>query len=132
MSQVSRAVDFLWLFRLGGLTVFDLREGEKLAALHWSINDSDDGNSGVWYFATKSILGFEMSLREAVKDHLEQHPNKNPYPWNWGDAITDILPITWKRHGLRLLNDSQPSVDIFVDHDEELACGVTDNFPLED
>jgi predicted ATPase len=105
----------------GGLTVFDLREGEKLAALHWSINDSDDGNSGVWYFATKSTLGFEMSLREAVKDHLEQHPHKELWSWNWGDAITDILPITWERHGLRLLDEPRPSVDIYVDHDEPLA-----------
>lgn len=104
--------------------VLPLAEDEQLLEVgySWGLTGSRDWGAGAWYFAVDAdVADPAAALRSAVADHLDR-PDANPdgHAFNWGDAVVDVAPETWARHGLRPLPlPAGRSVD--VDHDETFA-----------
>ncbi len=69
----------------------------------------------------------EQALRDAVNEFLSTDFGakviiQNNGHFNWGDAILYVPEFIWSKHGLHSIRHEE-SVDIIVDHDEEL-CNI--------
>jgi hypothetical protein len=74
--------------------MFELKKGERLAAVRWHAEfHHDDKEGGVWYFAAgPSVADLESALRAAVREHLAGLAEPPKYAFNWGDGVNDVAP----------------------------------------
>lgn len=65
----------------------------------------------------------EAAMRAAVKEYLQTTDGiaslkRTCHDFNWGDAVNDVTPEIWHKHGLRFRYHDQV---VQVNHDEVLA-----------